>query len=309
MKKVLIGNIGNFYKANLHSHTTISDGCLTPEQMVKAYKKEGYQILSITDHRTFVTHNDLTSKDFLLLNGIEIDVNKGDKYKAVYHLNLFAKNDSITEMFSFSPEYSVDNINKIISDANNLGFLVQYNHPRWSHQYVDDFVNLKGLWGFEIFNGATELEHLAGRADFEYETFGRINQDDESFPVASSDDDNHNAHGHKHEPLCDSYIGFNMIEAKELTYDCVIDAMVKGNMYASMGPLINYLSVNGDKVLIKTSDCMCVVLLNEKRQRDTIWSAKPMNKATLKIPAGSKWFRIQVVDKFGKIAYTNIYKL
>ncbi len=29
------------YRANLHSHTNLSDGTLTPEQMVQAYQEKG----------------------------------------------------------------------------------------------------------------------------------------------------------------------------------------------------------------------------------------------------------------------------
>lgn len=37
-------------KANLHTHTTISDGYWNPQQVVDLYHQEGYQILAITDH-------------------------------------------------------------------------------------------------------------------------------------------------------------------------------------------------------------------------------------------------------------------
>ena len=33
MKKFLLPETGNYYKANLHCHTNISDGNLTPEEM------------------------------------------------------------------------------------------------------------------------------------------------------------------------------------------------------------------------------------------------------------------------------------
>ncbi|NLX13208.1 MAG: hypothetical protein GXY44_06070 [Phycisphaerales bacterium] len=38
------------YKANLHTHTTQSDGSLTPDQVIDEYHKRGYSILAITDH-------------------------------------------------------------------------------------------------------------------------------------------------------------------------------------------------------------------------------------------------------------------
>jgi len=38
------------YKANLHTHTTVSDGKLHPQHIVDIYASLGYKILSITDH-------------------------------------------------------------------------------------------------------------------------------------------------------------------------------------------------------------------------------------------------------------------
>jgi len=42
MRKYLLPESGNFYKANLHCHSTLSDGNLTPEQLKKAYMDKGY---------------------------------------------------------------------------------------------------------------------------------------------------------------------------------------------------------------------------------------------------------------------------
>ena len=53
------------YKANLHAHSTISDGELTPAAMKELYRSRGYSILSITDHNTPMPHNDMTEDDFL----------------------------------------------------------------------------------------------------------------------------------------------------------------------------------------------------------------------------------------------------
>ena len=49
-KVVLIDSKKKQYKANLHCHSVLSDGALTPEQLKEAYKAEGYSVLAITDH-------------------------------------------------------------------------------------------------------------------------------------------------------------------------------------------------------------------------------------------------------------------
>ncbi len=59
------------FKANLHSHSTLSDGDLTPEEMIAAYKERGYSILSITDHEAPYDHTDKSTEDFMLLAGWE----------------------------------------------------------------------------------------------------------------------------------------------------------------------------------------------------------------------------------------------
>jgi len=40
-------------KANLHAHTTCSDGTLSPAEVIDAYAARGYDALAITDHDTF----------------------------------------------------------------------------------------------------------------------------------------------------------------------------------------------------------------------------------------------------------------
>ena len=67
---------GKFYKANLHSHTTISDGRLTPEQDKEAYKSRGYEILAITDHRIYGNHEALNEENFLVIPAVEVDINQ-----------------------------------------------------------------------------------------------------------------------------------------------------------------------------------------------------------------------------------------
>ena len=50
------------YKANLHCHSTLSDGKLTPDELKAAYKENGYSVLAITDHDTATAYPELTEK-------------------------------------------------------------------------------------------------------------------------------------------------------------------------------------------------------------------------------------------------------
>ena len=69
MKKYLLPNEGNFYKANLHCHSSLSDGTLTPKELKDLYKANGYSVLAYTDHDIFIPHNELTDDSFVALSG------------------------------------------------------------------------------------------------------------------------------------------------------------------------------------------------------------------------------------------------
>ena len=47
MKDQILLPEGTYYKANLHCHTTLSDGHLTPQQVKEEYQKQGYSIICL----------------------------------------------------------------------------------------------------------------------------------------------------------------------------------------------------------------------------------------------------------------------
>src|SRR5215470_4555436 len=47
---------GRFWRGNLHTHSTLSDGALAPDKVVQAYKDAGYDFMMLSDH--FIGHYD-----------------------------------------------------------------------------------------------------------------------------------------------------------------------------------------------------------------------------------------------------------
>ena len=89
------------YKANLHSHSTLSDGKKTPEELKQMYKDQGYSILAITDHEVPKNHSKMNDKDFIMVTGYEVYVRTDpnyvyDVYAKEIHMNFFAKNPENT---------------------------------------------------------------------------------------------------------------------------------------------------------------------------------------------------------------------
>ena len=77
MKKYLISPELNWYRANMHCHTTVSDGYYSPEDIKKAYKDMGYSIVAYTDHEIIRTHNELTDDEFLAITSSEFSITDG----------------------------------------------------------------------------------------------------------------------------------------------------------------------------------------------------------------------------------------
>ena len=75
MRKHLLPENGTFYKANLHCHSTVSDGRWTPEEIKKKYAEKGYSIVAYKDYHIFYPHNELCDESFVALNGVEFGVN------------------------------------------------------------------------------------------------------------------------------------------------------------------------------------------------------------------------------------------
>lgn len=61
-----------FFKGNLHCHTTVSDGKLSPDEVVALYRDLGYDFLALTDHRRLSAPTHLEGC-MLLLSGMEMD--------------------------------------------------------------------------------------------------------------------------------------------------------------------------------------------------------------------------------------------
>ncbi len=59
-----------WYKGNLHSHTTNSDGVWTPEQSAKNYRDAGYSFLCFSDHDLYTDYRrELGKRIFLFFQG------------------------------------------------------------------------------------------------------------------------------------------------------------------------------------------------------------------------------------------------
>lgn len=332
MRKYLLPNTGDFYKANLHIHSSISDGEMSPEEIKKAYMDKGYSVVAFTDHEVMVPHPELTDSNFVALTATEISVNQKYDcdfcYTKAYHLNIYSSEENKSCFNSFdsskiwlnqslpfiTPEqknvgveriYTTGCINKIISMANQEGCLISYNHPVWSLQDYTDYTGLKNLWGVEVYNNLCAKD---GFLDSPKPLDDLLRNGECVFPLATDD-----AHH-----LQDCFGGFVMIKAKELSYSSIFSSLRNGDFYASSGPEIYELSIENGMINIKSSpvsfacvstDCRCIY---SKRMDDS-----PLTETTIDISDylnrvkadmnKRRYIRIILTDEVGRSAFSRAY--
>ena len=334
MKKVFISKEQTQYKANLHSHTMLSDGCLTPEQLKEAYKNRGYSILAITDHERPIDHSDLNDKDFLTITGYEAYIRPSkeciyDYYEKEIHLNLFAKthdnlayicyNDAYCKYIKDpkertalkkvgsqrTREYTLEYVNEFIKTATENGYLVSFNHPVWSMESEAFILGCENIFSLEIDNYSCWLTNRLEHNGTLYDAL--LSNGKHWFCHAG--DDNHNS-----EPFgdiaCDSFGAFTMILADKLDYASVIAAMRSGNMYASTGPKIHEISLDDRKVHIECSPAECIIVYDGSKKPYLLSSpAGDLTQADFTLRDRAEYFRVSVIDTKGKRASSRGYFL
>lgn len=320
------------YRANLHCHSTLSDGSLPPEELIRAYRERGYSILAITDHEAPYDHTDASGPDFLMLTGYEVYIRPSpdcvmDRYGPETHLNLLAKEPHNTTIIGFDPRfckymppetaaqrqkagdlgprrYDRDYIQRFIDLARENGYLVTYNHPCWSMESQEEILAYTGCFSLEVFN--TSSMCLSGQEHnlALYDRMLRMGK----FLYCHGADDNHN-HRPFGSPLCDSFGSWTMVLAEELTYPAVVRALEQGRFYASTGPTITCLRFDGNKVHLECSEALRAVMHMTPKWAVSVFheDASPVTEADFQIPDRAPYVYFSVLTADGKEACTHAF--
>jgi len=307
MKKQLLFDGRNVYKANLHCHTTVSDGRHTPEEIKQMYTEKDYSIVAFTDHNIMQCQQQLNDNDFLAINACEVGINQTPQQGiSTYHFNLYAtRPDMLTPPPLPKMDYhDTDAINKYIADRVKDGFLVCYNHPYWSMQTYEEYSKLKGCFAMEIYNHNCEVDDgCRGHHGQVFDDMLRLGT--KIFCVST--DDNHNI-GPVYLPDKDSFGGYTYIGSESLKYENVIAALMNGNFYASQGPQIYEISLEGDVLTVKCSAVQAIRVYTKGRRCYEL-NGEGLTEASFKLTGNDGYIRVVCVDKDKKDANSNAFWL
>jgi hypothetical protein len=103
----------------------------------------------------------------------------------------------------------------------------------------------------------------------------------------------------------DAFAGWMMVKAETNEPEALLEAMKRGDVYSSQGPVIHEFSVDGDEVRVVCSPAVNVALVGRGRRAVNV-TAEELTSAKLPLERfAGDWFRLVVVDAAGKLAWTN----
>ncbi len=292
-----IDSQGNrWYKGNLHTHTTVSDGRVAPLECMELYKDKGYDFLAITDHWAVSEQGEY--KGMLLLSGCEYNIGVSPK-EGVFHIvgvGMEHKPALTREQIKrYTPQELIDGINAVGGAA----FLA---HPAWSLNRVSDCIKLRDIVGVEIFNTASDLPHNARPYSGCFVDLAAV--EGVYYNNLATDD----SHWYENEH-CHSYI---MVKADELTQSAITAALKAGDFYATQAPNYSY-TINGDTLTVTTTPAKQVSFLSDSVwANDRVTTAKDgsfITTASYKISSIDTFVRFEITDLDGNLGWSNVIKV
>ena len=309
-KIILLSPEKHYYKVNLHTHSVLSDGKLTPEEVKSEYKARGYSAVALTDHSLMSVQQHLNDEDFIFLTGVEVNIPNAENKGKTYHLNLISKDPQLLwvpvhdpDMLEHMPahfekckcdemplDYTVENVNSVIKRANEMGCLVIYNHPEWSLQFHEEYAGLEGLWGMEYRNSSCAYGYGLDTAN--EQVFREMLQKNNRLVPVMADDMHKIVNPRGYETLGKSW---TMVAADELSYDAIMDGLERRELYSSCGPEIHSIVLDGTNLTVTCSPAASIQCIAQHRRGSKICFAedrKTLTEATFDL---SVWAR-----RFGK---------
>ncbi|MGI6641092.1 MAG: CehA/McbA family metallohydrolase [Limnochordia bacterium] len=288
----------SWFKGNLHSHSTRSDGKLDPPQVVELYRSNGWDFIAFTEHEFYSYWQELSSDDFLVLPGIEMGLDI-PKFGRCHHLLGIHKSGNGAKHLVKAPPAERDGMAGAQEEIYRLGkegYLTIYCHPLWSRVEWEDISELRGFTAIEIYNHSSEMENHSGLHLDHWDSF--LRRGIKVWGVAT--DDSH----HWMEDYCGGWI---MVNAPQLTVADLTEALVAGRFYSSTGPTITDFGLDGDEVYIECSPAKAIHIVTYEPWGRSFYAepGKSISSAVHRVRGNEIFVRAEVVDSNGKTAWTN----
>jgi hypothetical protein len=292
---------GRFWRGNLHTHSTLSDGALAPEKVVEAYKDAGYDFMMLSDH--FIGNYNWPIADTRAM--------RSNRFTTILGSEIHAPATGVGELWhivaaglplDFEPAAPAETGPELAARAAAAGAFIGIAHPAWSQLTIEDGRAIDCAHAVEIYNHGCAVEN--DRGDGWY-LLDQLLTEKRHLTAFATDD------AHFWTP--DHFGGWVNVKSQSLEPEMLLEALKQGHYYSSQGPQVHEVSVSGKEMTITCSpvDTIVVVCGNSRtvgRHGRAITGAtldlEKLDKGWL-LKAPSPWLRVVIIDHSGRRAWTN----
>ena len=295
---------GKFWRGNLHTHSTRSDGVLDPAEVCRRYKAEGYDFIALTDHFIGLYDYPITDTtgfrdaNFTTILGAELHSGAMENGELWHILAVglpadFAYAD-VPDFYATSDQESGP---ALAARARAAGAFVAVAHHEWSGLTTADARSIEAAHAIEVYNHgcATGCDRPHG-----FYTLDQLLTEGRKLMLCATDD------AHFSEP--DHFGGWVMVKAEENTPEALLAALKAGHHYSSTGPDLWGIEWHDDAVIIDSSAVRSVVVQGQGSAAVAV-HGQSMTRTRVKLDRfkDSNWLRITVTDAAGQRAWSNTY--
>ena len=306
IRQAAFGGKNKMLKGALHCHTTRSDGHLTPEEVMKLHKENGYDFMALTDHRRYNFQNFAPETGLTIIPGMEFDNGESIPVEhgfRTFHTVCLGPNKEDGNGFNQDEEMPSANAptqeayQPYLDDIHAKNNLTIYCHPEWSCTPPRYFDKMQGNIAMEIWNtGCAQENDMDNDAAYWDDLLGRGIR---LHGVATDD-------GHRRDHYCKGWV---MVNA-ENNVNSILDALKNGAFYSSCGPEIYDFYYKDGKVVI---DCSPVKKLrvHSDCHPTKVWydpDGELMTHAWFDLVEYGQnygYARMSIMDEQGRYAWTN----
>ena len=299
-----------WYKGNTHTHTLNSDGDSTPEEVVRWYREHGYQFLVLTDHN-FLTGVDALNalhgadERFLVVKGEEVTDKFADK---PLHLNGLDVAELVTPQKGTSV---VDTLQRNVNAIRKAQGIPHINHPNFGWAVTaEELRQVENNKLFEVFNGHPHVNNQGGGgiAGLEAAWDHILTSGQMLYGIAVDD-----AHVFKRpwdRNAARPGQGWVVVRAERLHPRALLEAMERGEFYASTGVEISELQTNEQEIAITIKeDPTAKYRIQFIGKGGKLLKEEITSPARYQIRGGEGYVRGKVLDSNGLIAWTQPVKV
>ena len=292
---------GRFWRGNLHTHSTLSDGALPPAAVIEAYKNAGYDFLQLSEH--FIGNFGWPVADTRSF--------RSNAFTTLIGAELHAPETAVGELWhivaaglplDFARNVDGETGERVARRAHEAGAFIGIAHPAWSQLTIEDGRAITCAHAVEIYNHGCAIENDRGGGWY---LLDQLLTEGKRLTAFATDD------AHFRTP--DYFGGWVHVKAQSLDPEALLEALKQGCYYSSQGPLIHGIEMHGKEIGIACSpvDTITVVcgtsrtaVRNGRAITEASFDLAKLEKGWL-LKRPSPWFRVTVIDQAGKRAWSN----